>query len=290
VILPLDVFLFIIKKGGLMIALEIVVTLVATLLTALITIFLIQRSALLRAKLTHRLEILELAKRLNCDEANFKNLIKKRFESAYTDKNSSFITTVKLLGQLIFGIAVFIGFTWWTLYLIKQGYTQWAVLSAAFALIGTLIPFIVWVGYKQRSEATQQLVNDINSYEKALSEKKLSKTEKEPDVQVEQLVIAEILPEAIPVAEAATEIMPEEVVTIAEAIVMETKAGDEHYQQPEKRQKIPQDSVLRRHYLTHLRTKIESGLAPCPTDSVLRRHYDSLIDTEMKKHMEEFGA
>jgi hypothetical protein len=278
--LPLNVF-SIIKKGGIMIALEIVVTLVATLVTVLITLFLIQRSALQRAKLTHRLEILELAKRLNCDEANFKNLIKTRVASSYIEKDRPFITSAKLLGQLIFGIAVFVGFTWWTLYLIKQGYAQWAVLSGVFALIGTVIPFIAWIGYKQRSEAVQQLMDDLNRYEKTLSDKKLSKTEKEPDVQVEQLVITEIIPVA--------EIMPE-VVTIAESIVIQTKAGNEYYQQPENKQKIPQDSVLRRHYLTHLRTEIESGLAPCPTDSILRRHYDHLIDTEMKKHMEELNA
>ncbi|MGZ8224436.1 MAG: hypothetical protein ACXWTK_10280 [Methylobacter sp.] len=275
-----------------MIALEIVVTLVATLVTALITLFLIQRSALQRAKLTHRLEILELAKRLNCDEANFKNLIKKRVASSYIEKDRPFIASAKFLGQLIFGIAVFVGFTWWTLYLIQQGYAQWAVLSGIFALIGTVIPFIAWIGYKQRSEALHQLRDDLNHYEKALSDKKLSKTEKEPDFKVEQ-VIAEILPEAIPVAERVAnpvaEVIPE-VVTIVETVVIQTKAENEYYQQPEKKQKIPQDSVLRRHYLTHLRTEIESGLAPCPTDSVLRRHYDHLIDTEMKKHMAELDA
>ncbi|MGZ8186587.1 MAG: hypothetical protein ACXWTL_09095 [Methylobacter sp.] len=279
-----------------MIALEIVVTLVATLVTALITLFLIQRSALQRAKLTHRLEILELAKRLNCDEANFKNLIKKRVASSYIEKDRPFIASAKFLGQLIFGIAVFVGFTWWTLYLIKQGYAQWAVLSGIFALIGTVIPFIAWIGYKQRSEALQQLMNDLNSYENALSaksEKKISKTKMEPDVQVKQPVITEILPDAVPAAEIAANPVAEvilEVVTIDETIVIQTKAENEYYQQPEKKQKIPQDSVLRRHYLTHLRTEIESGLAPCPTDSVLRRHYDHLIDTEMKKHMAELDA
>ncbi|MDD5267623.1 MAG: hypothetical protein PHO08_10905 [Methylococcales bacterium] len=44
---------------------------------------------------------------------------------------------------------------------------------------------------------------------------------------------------------------------------------------------LPQDSMLRRHYLTHLRTMIESLNGPRPTDSSLRRHYDSLITTEI---------
>jgi hypothetical protein len=44
---------------------------------------------------------------------------------------------------------------------------------------------------------------------------------------------------------------------------------------------FPQDSMLRRHYLTHLRTMIESLNGQRPTDSSLSRHYDSLITTEI---------
>lgn len=40
---------------------------------------------------------------------------------------------------------------------------------------------------------------------------------------------------------------------------------------------LPQDSILRRHYLTHLCTMIESLSSPRPTDSVLCRHYDAMI-------------
>ncbi len=40
---------------------------------------------------------------------------------------------------------------------------------------------------------------------------------------------------------------------------------------------IPQESVLRRHYLTHIRYMIETTTFPRPTESVLRRHYEQLI-------------
>lgn len=40
---------------------------------------------------------------------------------------------------------------------------------------------------------------------------------------------------------------------------------------------LPEDSILRRHYLTHLTTMIESVASPRPTDSVLCRHYDALL-------------
>lgn len=56
---------------------------------------------------------------------------------------------------------------------------------------------------------------------------------------------------------------------------------------------VPQDSVLKRHYLNHVCMMIESIVPPRPTDSVLCRHYDALIVAEMdhclndKKAMEQ---
>lgn len=44
---------------------------------------------------------------------------------------------------------------------------------------------------------------------------------------------------------------------------------------PENNSSLPQDSILRRHYLAHLNSLIES-LYPRPTDAVLCRHYDTM--------------
>ena len=51
--------------------------------------------------------------------------------------------------------------------------------------------------------------------------------------------------------------------------------------------KVPEDSVLRRHCLTHLQAEIESAFAPRPTDSVLQRHHDTLIAFELEKRLAE---
>lgn len=45
----------------------------------------------------------------------------------------------------------------------------------------------------------------------------------------------------------------------------------------EKTGNLPQDSILRRHYLAHLRTMVETLAPTRPTDSVLCRHYDAMI-------------
>lgn len=44
---------------------------------------------------------------------------------------------------------------------------------------------------------------------------------------------------------------------------------------------LPQDSVLRRHYLSYVNYMIETVTFPRPVDSVLRRHYEQLIAAEM---------
>lgn len=49
--------------------------------------------------------------------------------------------------------------------------------------------------------------------------------------------------------------------------------------------KVPEDSVLKRHFLTHLQSEIEAALHPRPTDSVLRRHYDSLVAAELENRL-----
>ena len=48
---------------------------------------------------------------------------------------------------------------------------------------------------------------------------------------------------------------------------------------------LPQDSVLRRHFVTQLRAEIEANMSPKPSDSVLRRHYDSLVGVELEKRL-----
>lgn len=49
--------------------------------------------------------------------------------------------------------------------------------------------------------------------------------------------------------------------------------------------KIPQDSVLKRHFLAQLKSEIESALHPRPTDPKLRQRYDALVAIELKDRL-----
>lgn len=53
---------------------------------------------------------------------------------------------------------------------------------------------------------------------------------------------------------------------------------------------IPEDSVLRRHYITELRSQIELELFPRPTDFNLQRHYDALVNAELENRLAALTA
>ncbi len=44
---------------------------------------------------------------------------------------------------------------------------------------------------------------------------------------------------------------------------------------------IPQDSILKRHFMSQLQAEVEAKFAPAPSDSVLLRHYQSLVRAEL---------
>lgn len=65
---------------------------------------------------------------------------------------------------------------------------------------------------------------------------------------------------------------------------------NEHAGQAVERLQIPEDSALRRHFLTQLQAEIESHLVSRPTDSTLRRHYDSQVEAKMQEYLLKIAA
>jgi cyanate lyase len=61
---------------------------------------------------------------------------------------------------------------------------------------------------------------------------------------------------------------------------------NEAFVRVESKTGIPEDSILRRHFLSNLQTQIESELPDSPTDSVLKRHHDTLVCTKLAERLE----
>lgn len=83
---------------------------------------------------------------------------------------------------------------------------------------------------------------------------------------------------------------PAPIVKVPEAIIepllnTETASENEVLVPQAKISKIPNDSMLRRHYLTHLYTQVAANLPTRPTDSTLRRHYNAMLENEVKNQL-----
>ncbi|QPK63383.1 hypothetical protein IVG45_21710 [Methylomonas sp. LL1] len=53
------------------------------------------------------------------------------------------------------------------------------------------------------------------------------------------------------------------------------------------KQTVPEESVLKRHFIAQLMADIENDSYPRPTDSVLKRHYEHLIQTQLSDRLVE---
>jgi len=59
---------------------------------------------------------------------------------------------------------------------------------------------------------------------------------------------------------------------------------------PSEKQQLPEESTLRRHFLTQLMMEIESEMSPRPTEATLKRHYDSLILAKIADRLSEMSG
>jgi hypothetical protein len=256
---------------------EILITLAGTLVVVLTTI--LQIWAMSRAKYKHNTQMLALENTLNSTA----EIDKKAMAECSTHRCSLFCNTSYLL-QIIFGVLIFVSFTCWAIYLVSIGFMDWAPLPGSLALIGLMTPIIAWRGFKHRQQAMSQLIEDISRCKKAGQEEDRKASEQAALARVETFepVIDEIKPVAAP--EPARQILPEPETEVVSEVVRPVPMQPKPAVVIEK-QTIPQDSILKRHFLANLRVQIEVGYPSRPTDSILKRHFDSFIETEMENYI-----
>ncbi len=233
------------------------------LLTILLTIIILQRNARRRARLEHELEILALAEKHKIDGENFDAYVEQKFASFSINQECSFLTHTLFLVQIVFGILILAGFGWWTLVLVKAGMMPWALLTGVFALLGLILPFLVWLTINYRSKAWQRLKEGTENYSQLAAPEPVMR-KPAPAIQ-EKAVVAEEIPEAA----AVQKVQP----PVVEAVSITRKTA------------IPEDSMLRRHFLARLRAEIEAKYCSRPTDSMLRRHFDAMIDAALEERL-----
>lgn len=71
---------------------------------------------------------------------------------------------------------------------------------------------------------------------------------------------------------------------------MEKKAGGSVRVNGANQASLPEDSILRRHFVSQLQAEIERQLPPRPSDSVLRRHFEHLLQSELENRLAAFNG
>ena len=94
--------------------------------------------------------------------------------------------------------------------------------------------------------------------------------------EIAEKVVEEVTEVAEKVAEKAAEVI-EEVTEVVEKIV--------HPAAKARGLQVPEDSTLKRHFLSALQAEIEGDMGPRPTDSSLKRHYDTAVAAEMDNRL-----
>lgn len=232
---------------------EVIVLIVGILVATLVILGLIHGNSVRRKNLSQDLETLRSAKEKGVDLGDFESLNIKR--------ESPLLVNIAFVVQYIVGIGALFGFSWWTYYLIQKGLAGWGISTAIFALIGLFLPFIARSEIKRRKKDKEQLALAMENFGNAsVSQVSTSATESVTPMAGHQ----------------------------KPAQITRWQNSDDmmlHYTGMDKEGIIPQDSTLKRHFLSTILAETESVLGLRPTDSTLQRHYDAMQDVEVESRL-----
>ena len=154
-------------------------------------------------------------------------------------------------------------------------------IAGISAVIALLLLWLVYVFWKKTRPVVEKNI------QKELPKVKVAETPK-PVVRQDAInpgkpVVSDGIPEELPVAtEVAKPSVSQAPPPVAKPVVSNPiQKASPAVASAKTSHKIPQESVLRRHYLTHVRYMIETVHMPRPTESVLRRHYEQSLASQL---------
>jgi hypothetical protein len=240
------------------IAIEIQTTVAGVLILLIIT--LLQTMDLRRARRQHRESLDAIA------------------HNAAPARNKRLISPFSLILQFIFGFSAFALFVFWMMYLLLRGMPVLAGAAGVSAFIAALMPIVVWSAVRKTGKETAETIKQAeqHSQEPVLRQKAPEQAAPQaPAPAVKETVFVADEPaihEPGPVLEPQPPAAPEP------ATIAETQPSP--YPKPDPAYVFPQDSMLRRHFMTHLAVAAKPYEPVRPTDSMLRRHYDATVEAK----------
>lgn len=240
-----------------MINLEILITLVAMLVAFFMVVYMLQKGSSWKKRIKRDYETLELARQLQCDIGKPENLKALGLNPLLIKVEKP--TTVKRQSRtaIVFSIIIFCSFLGWSYYLMTLQLTEPAVFTFVFAITCVLALLYAQSNIKASRGEREKLRDAISRYEHEL-------------------------------AQPATKI------TIARAKVSLPEAGPDPlevlYQLASGCDIVPEDSCLKRHFLSKVMADVAASFGPSPTDSTLKRHHDSMLKAAFVEHLQSLAA
>ena len=159
-------------------------------------------------------------------------------------------------------------------YLIESGLT----IRVGVLLVIAMVLFVALMFYRSSRKQTGPDVADIRP---------VSKPEAPTPVAKKAPVVAATSSQPGPASTPKRETAPEPALTPEPEIASTPAFTPKPEATQASRSHVPQDSILRRHFVTHVRYMLETVTFPRPTEMVLRRHYDQLIASQLEACLED---
>ncbi len=233
-------------------ALELI--LLAMFITVLVIIYFLQKSRKRHKRIKQDYDTLALARDLKCDTRDPQNLLKVGLPKLHVKEDSVDIIAGEVKAIVAFIIIILVGYLALAVYMHQQQLDEIAMASIAFALIGSLFLVLSLRKLKHGRHALETLKQHVDAHEKTFSTEIPS-----PDAKISES------DSGIPSVTRCYRKPLHELIEIAEMFS----------------EIVPQDSALKRHFMTQLLAETEALLEPRPTDATLKRHYDQLLESKL---------
>ncbi len=235
---------------------ELALVLAAVFVSLLAIIYLSQKSRRRNKRIQQDYETLALAKEICCDIRNPKNLKKVGLPKLHVKRDGDKVVAAEVRTVVFFIIAILLLFAGIAFYLFTRQSIGMAIAVVLFAIAGAVYLGQLIAKLKQSGESLQPLKQQVEDYEN----------------NFDQMVSDSEARKASKTAPASSGIesggywKP-----LDELLELAGKFADV----------VPQDSTLKRHFMTQLFAETENALGRRPTDSTLKRHYDQLLDSRL---------
>ncbi len=233
---------------------------VVVFVTLLVIIYLGQKSRRRLKRIQQDYETLSLAREISCDTRNPQNLKEVGLPELHVKHDGDRVIAGEARTIVFFIIVILLVFAGMAFYLFNQKMMAVALAVSLFALVGAVYLGLSIRKLKRSGKALSPLKQQVDEYENNFDQM-ISEVKQAPAIKTASVTPLYHKP-------------------LEELLALAGKFADV----------VPQDSTLKRHFMTQLLANAEALLGERPTDSTLKRHYDQLLDSKLIQALEALAG